>query len=66
MDMNNFNPTFRSDSQEAFQEAIDKGDLSVTSGAHNYAGDYMYMYSLEGVDYFKHFNTKRYIKVSTG
>lgn len=51
------------DSQEAFDHAIEVGVLCTTPMAHNYAGDYMYMYSDDGVDFFKHHDTRKYIRV---
>lgn len=61
------------DSHEAFRNAIDNGFLSDYSdpdlndapadGTSKYAGNWMYMYSLDGQDYFKNINRRHYIKV---
>jgi len=59
--MNRRGYTFR-DSQQAFQDAIDKGTLSTDNNADNFAGHYMYMHtSRGGVDAFKNINTRQYI-----
>ena len=42
-------------SQEAFEQAISEGRLSVDRKANNYAGNYMYMH-----DAFKNIKTRRY------
>jgi len=69
--------TFR-DSQEAFQDAIRQGALEDTDNNNGkYAGDYMYMHSIENqgtfniqtgtfssTDYFKNINTRKYIEVT--
>ena len=52
--------TFR-DSDEAFQDAIDAGVLSLDPCSHRYVGDYMYMHTLGPVDSFKHRDTRKYI-----
>lgn len=41
------------DPQEAFENAIKKGLK---------ADDYMYMYSADGFDFFKHIDTRNYVK----
>ena len=41
------------DPQEAFENAIKKGLK---------ADDYMYMYSADGYDFFKHIDTRLYVK----
>ena len=51
--------------EQAFDDAIRAERLNISEGSARYAGDYMYMYSLESVDYFKNFNTKKYIQVRT-
>lgn len=47
----------------AFDEAIKLGVLSTKKGAHNYAGDYMYMGHDEasGLSQFKNINTREYL-----
>ena len=51
------------DSQEAFDHAIKVGVLSIMPTANNHVGDYMYMYSEKEVDFFKHVDTREYIRV---
>lgn len=52
--------TFRN-SQEAFEQAIKAGRLSVDSEADNYAGNFMYMGTDEsGRDLFKNIETRCY------
>jgi len=52
------------DPQVAFDHAIKVGAFGVTrNGNHKYAGDYMYMYSDPGTDYFKHHDTRKYVTV---
>lgn len=53
------------DHMKAFEDAINKGTLSREKG-DNYAGDYMYMYSDDEKDYFKHIDTREYISVVHG
>lgn len=55
------NITFRN-SQEAFNNAIKCGKLSINAGSSNYAGDYMYMHSTksDSFDHFKNINTRKY------
>ena len=53
-------PTFRNPMQ-AFDEAIAAGRLSGDESADNFAGDYMYMGTIDGVDQFKHIATRRYL-----
>jgi hypothetical protein len=62
---------------EAFENAISAGALSTTkphaAGLHEdwpcacpwfgYAGDFMYMYSEEDHDYFKHIDSRKYVRV---
>ena len=45
----------------AFQAAIDSGLLSKAEVNANYAGRYMYMFSDEQGDRFKHIDTRQYI-----
>ena len=53
--------TFRN-SVDAFNDAIAAGRLSADESAPNYAGHYMYMGTdAEGIDLFKHINTRRYL-----
>ena len=52
------------DPQDAFEHAIKVGALSTTPAAPNYVGNYMYMYTTDGADYFKHIDTREYYKVS--
>ncbi len=52
--------TFKN-SQEAFEQAITEGRLSVDRKADNYAGNYMYMGTDDsGRDLFKNIDTRRY------
>jgi len=54
--------TFK-DTDTAFELALENGRLSLTTGSHNYVGNYMYMGTNErGIDTFKHAQTKEYIK----
>ncbi len=53
-------PTFK-DPETVFDEAIASGRLSDTPGAENYAGRYMYMGTWDGVDAFKHIDTREYL-----
>ncbi|MBM5783003.1 MAG: hypothetical protein FJ368_06270 [Pelagibacterales bacterium] len=46
--------------EEAFQKAIEKGILSSNENDKDYAGNFMYMYSENGKDYFKNIITKKY------
>ncbi len=52
--------TFRNPN-EAFEQAIAKGILSVDQTKPNYAGNYMYMHTDEQGDAFKHIDTRKYI-----
>lgn len=54
-------PTFK-DPQQAFEQAITAGVLSASPKASNFAGDYMYMGTDKGRDYFKHIVSRRTIK----
>ena len=53
-------PTFKNP-DDAFQDAIDAGRLSANEADANYAGLYMYMGTWNGIDSFKHINTRQYI-----
>ena len=53
--------TVRDDYDKAFEEAVERGLLSMDRDAANFVQRYMYMHSLEGVDYFKKINTREYI-----
>lgn len=46
--------------QEVFQKAIQKGILSPNKDDADFAGNFMYMYSENGKDYFKNINTRKY------
>ena len=65
------------DSQVAFDHAVKVGAFGMTRDDNHehdpwpcscpwfgYVGDYMYMYSEEGFDYFKHIETRKYARVS--
>ncbi len=45
----------------AFDDAIAAGRLSADRQAPNFAGLYMYMGTVDGVDTFKHKDTRRYL-----
>ena len=49
------------DSRTAFDEAIAAGRLSADQEATNYAGHYMYMGTQNGIDLFKHIDTRQYL-----
>lgn len=49
------------DLERAFNDAIASGILSDIPMKSNYADNYMYMYTQEGKDYFKHIDTREYI-----
>lgn len=46
---------------DAFEFAIDTGRLSAEKDAPNYAGKYMYMGTINGLDKFKNIETREYI-----
>ena len=48
-------------SKKAFLNAIENGYLSSKKNTKNYAGKYMYMYSIENKDYFKNIITRKYL-----
>jgi len=50
------------DPQQAFNKAIQEGRLSADAKASNYAGNYMYMGTQNGKDFFKHIMTRNYIQ----
>ena len=51
------------DSDTAFKKALESGRLSLITNNHNYVGNYMYMGTNDqGIDTFKHVDTKQYIK----
>ena len=52
-------PEFK-DPDQVFDKAISKGRLSDKPGTPNYAGDYMYMYTMNGKDLFKNIYTRQY------
>ena len=49
------------DSQAAFSDAIATGELSDDPSSQRYAGDYMYMCTVNGADQFKHSVTRQYL-----
>lgn len=49
---------------ECFEHAIFNRVLSDSPAASNFAGHFMYMYSDERHDHFKHITTRRYVKSS--
>ena len=48
------------DSKQVFDEAIAKKILSANETDQNFAGNFMYMHSKEGIHYFKNINTRKY------
>lgn len=54
------------DPKHAYDNAIKLSVLSANESAENYAGHYMYMYSADGSDFFKHCDTRQYIEVKVG
>ena len=54
-----FKPDFI-DSNKAFEWAIKRGILSDDETKPNFAGNFMYMHSQSGIDYFKNINTRKY------
>ncbi len=54
--------TFRN-SQQAFNDAILLGVLSITPASPNYAGSFMYMHTDAKGDAFKNIDTRRYLTV---
>ena len=53
---------FLRDADQAFDEAIASGRLSDDPKSPIYAGRFMYMGTANGLDLFKHINTRQYIK----
>jgi hypothetical protein len=47
--------------EQAFDDAIRAERLNISEGSARYAGDYMYMYTDHGRDYFKHIDTRKYV-----
>lgn len=50
-------------SEKAFKNALDKGFLEIKSDSDFGVWKYMYMYTLDGHDYFKNYYTHKYVKV---
>jgi hypothetical protein len=48
------------DLNTAFDNAIAKGIFSLNRSDINYVGNFMYMHSANGIDYFKHVYTRKY------
>ena len=48
------------DSKKAFEDAINAGILSDDETAVDFAGNFMYMHSRDGVNYFKNIITRKY------
>jgi len=48
------------DGQQAFNAAIKAGKLTTNESDSNYAGNYMYMHSERGMDFFKNRETRAY------
>ena len=48
-------------SVKAFDDAIEAGFLSTNMNSTRYAGNYMYMETINNVDTFKHIETRRTI-----
>jgi len=67
--MNNETITMR-DSEKAFENALDMGRfIAIKSpdwSEFNWVGNYMYMYSTPGMDWFKHIDTRQYVSVTNG
>jgi hypothetical protein len=51
------------DPEQAFDHAIEVGLLTTSPDCPDYAGNYMYMYTADGLDYFKHIDTREYIRI---
>lgn len=51
------------ETQQAFEDAINKGFFSEDPAQPNYAGHYMYMGSRKDVDLFKNTQTRKYVEV---
>ena len=52
------------DPQAAFGNAIEMGQLFTNKYLERFAGNYMYMHTESGMDYFKNKNTRKYIQVA--
>jgi len=68
MDTTRQDNIFIRDHEIAFQQAIAQGHLTDNENDTNYAGNFMYMNSehIESrldIDYFKHSNTREYLKI---
>ena len=50
-------------SNEAFDNAINAGIFSTDRENEVFAGNYMYMYTSQGLNYFKHIDTREYITI---
>lgn len=48
--------------QQVFEQAIARGILSADSSSKLYAGNYMYMGTVDGQDQFKNIDTREYLK----
>ena len=49
------------DPEKAFADALASGRLTLEPGKTNTVFDYMYMYTEDGVDQFKHVMTRAYL-----
>ena len=52
-------------SGDAFDDAIKAGALNTNQSHPHYAGNYMYMHSCRGTDYFKNTMTREYDVTNT-
>ena len=50
---------------DAFNAAIERGDLNTNESSEFYAGKWMYMYSTPTLDVFKNIETRNYIKFNS-
>ena len=53
-------------SQQAFEEAIASGTLSADPQSDLYAGRFTYMGTWDGIDRFKHIETRQYLAILRG
>lgn len=53
---------FQNEANTAFDRAVNNRTLSPVDGDNNYAGDFMFMYSKDGDDYFKNIISRDYVK----
>ncbi len=60
MSKDSWAPDFK-DPKTAFNAAIKSGVLSIDSSAANYAGNYMYMGTVNNKDQFKNIITRKYL-----